>query len=195
MLSVLVIIIMKQCSEYCVIKHVQTIHDVDVMDIVINIHFKFSLPVLKYRPCGGKIICECKGECRVLETPTHHTPFRKDIWTQLWVDMYNSYHKINCEYIKTRNNTKSGMNLRRPATKTCRILHPCLAVETLPNANISLWTHIFLAFQPFFASVWTHTWKSLTGALVCTWIKETYRHTHSTTTRSYWRHCQLKIMQ
>ena len=91
------------------------------------------------------------------EVLTHHNPFRNDIWIQLWVEMYNSHREINCEYIKTRNNTKSGVNLRRSDNENRRILHPChdvlhhiSAMVTLLNANISLWTHILSAFQPFF---------------------------------------------
>ena len=106
---------------------------------------------------------------RVWEVVTHHTPFRKNIWIQLWVKIYNNYRKINCEYIESQNNTKLGMTLRRKSAEFCTHELHHTAVKVTKRKYFVLDAH-FIGFSTFFVSAWMHTWKSLTGPLVCTFI-------------------------
>ena len=106
---------------------------------------------------------------RVWEVVTHHTPFRKNIWIQLGVKIYYNYRKINCEYIESQNNTKLGMNLRRKSAEFCTHELHHTAVKVTKRKYFTLDAH-FIGFSTFFVSAWMHTWKSLTGPLVCTFI-------------------------
>ena len=106
---------------------------------------------------------------RVWEVVTHHTPFRKNIWIQLWVKIYNNYRKINCEYTESQNNTKLGMTLRRKSAEFCTHELHHTAVKVTKRKYFVLDAH-FIGFSTFFVSAWMHTWKSLTGPLVCTFI-------------------------
>ena len=101
---------------------------------------------------------------RVWEVVTHHTPFRKNIWIQFWVKIYNSYRKINCEYTESQNNTKLGMNLRQKSAEFCTHELHHTAVTVTKRKYFTLGAHL-VGFSTFFVSAWMHTWKSLTGPL------------------------------
>ena len=58
---------------------------------------------------------------------------------------------MNCEYFFGQNDAKPGLTLRHSDGKTaefCTHLLNHIAIVTLPNAKILLWTHILSAFQP-----------------------------------------------
>ena len=115
-----------------------------------HINFYFVLLVLSSDPYKSADNNKIKSQ--------NLTVFLRDpVQLKLWVENYKRYHKMNCFW---QNDAKPGLTTKLPNFEPANFNH--IAVVTLPNTNILLWTHILSAFN-LFVSVW----KFLMGPLFC----------------------------